>query len=515
MISLGELLAGLPVIASQPDWQRIQCTGLVSDSRQVKQGDLLISRQPVRPSGQDWPLAQRAAIWQQMQTYLDQAATLGACAILLETDQPQQFAGFQGYTGAVPVLALADLGAQAGEIAQRFYQARQPVRLPAIAAVTGTNGKTTVCRLLAELVSLSGQAAALLGTTGNGILPHLQPATHTTPDALTLQALLHQFAVQGASAICLEASSHGLDQGRLNATPITVALFTNLSRDHLDYHPDETHYGEAKRRLFAWPGLQCAVVNADDPTSDFMLQAVRTGVTVWRYSSQPQQAGQMADFYVERAAFALDGARLVIRTPQGWLTVHSPLLGRFNVSNLLAAVAGGMALGLTLAQLQAAIPQLQGAPGRMQVIADPGRLLVVDYAHTPDAVTQVLTSLRPHVTGRLHCLLGCGGDRDRGKRPLMTQAALQGADRVWLTADNPRSEAVEAILQEMQQGLTDEQQAALAVETDRRQAIRQAVAALQPGDALIVAGKGHEDYQEINGVRHWFDDAIEVAAARD
>jgi UDP-N-acetylmuramoyl-L-alanyl-D-glutamate--2,6-diaminopimelate ligase len=351
-----------------------------------------------------------------------------------------------------------------------------------------------------------------LGTTGNGIVPNLTPSTHTTLDALHLQNKLHEYSEQGASLACLEASSHGLEQGRLAGTPIEVAIFTNLTRDHLDYHGTFEAYAEAKSRLFNptyFPDLKYAIVNADDPASQLMLEHLPNNIVVWRYSMQ-----SVADFHVLKSAFTLNGATLDVQTPFGIVTLNSPLLGRFNVANLLAAVAGALALGLSLDEVVAAVPKLIGAAGRMQVIADDTLLLIVDYAHTPDALTQVLTSLRPHVEGQLTCVFGCGGDRDRGKRPLMTRAALDGADRLIVTSDNPRSESADAIIADMLQDLTTTELQRIRIEPDRRQAILNAVNDSHAGDAIVLAGKGHENYQEIDGIRHWFDDAVELAQAR-
>jgi UDP-N-acetylmuramoyl-L-alanyl-D-glutamate--2,6-diaminopimelate ligase len=455
--------------------------------------------------------AQNATIdehYAKMAGYIHSALLQDAALILSEVD-----AQTLGLNDDSRILYLADLRQRIGGITRRFNQLKKPlINSARVAAVTGTNGKTTVTRLLAELWTEAGQRSAVLGTTGNGIVPNLTPSTHTTLDALHLQNKLHDYAEQGATLACLEASSHGLEQGRLAGTPIEVAIFTNLTRDHLDYHGTFEAYAEAKSRLFNphyFPDLKYAIVNADDPASSLMLKHVPNQVLIWRYSMQ-----SAADFYVLKASFTLNGALLDVQTPFGMVTLNSPLLGRFNVANLLAAVAGALALGLSLTDVVAAVPKLIGAAGRMQVITDESLLLIVDYAHTPDALTQVLTSLRPHVAGQLTCVFGCGGDRDRGKRPLMTRAALAGADRLIVTSDNPRTEVAEAIIADMLCDLMPEELQKVTVEPDRRRAILQAVRDSQTGDAVVLAGKGHENYQEIDGVRHWFDDAVELAQAR-
>lgn len=484
------------------DIANTQIEALAIDSRHIKAGTLFFA---LKGTVSTLTQAEHLA---KMTGYIQSALSQGAALVLSEVD-----AKTLGFRHEPRIIYLADLRQRIGGIARRFNQLTQPLEKTArVAAVTGTNGKTTVTRLLAEIWTEAGQLSAVLGTTGNGIVPNLTPSTHTTLDALHLQNKLHEYAAQGATLACLEASSHGLEQGRLAGTPIEVAIFTNLTRDHLDYHGTFEAYAEAKSRLFNpayFPDLKYAIVNADDPASQLMLEHLPKDIVVWRYSMQ-----SVADFHVLKSAFTLNGATLEVQTPFGIVTLQSPLLGRFNVANLLAAVAGALALGLSLPEVVAAVPKLIGAAGRMQVIADDSLLLIVDYAHTPDALTQVLTSLRPHVDGQLTCVFGCGGDRDRGKRPLMTRAALDGADRLIVTSDNPRSESADAIIADMLQDLSAQELKKITVEPDRRQAILQAVRDSKAGDAIILAGKGHENYQEIDGVRHWFDDSVELAHAR-
>ncbi|WP_151746718.1 UDP-N-acetylmuramoyl-L-alanyl-D-glutamate--2,6-diaminopimelate ligase [Acinetobacter soli] len=396
---------------------------------------------------------------------------------------------------------------------QRAYlQHTAPVEPARIVAVTGTNGKTTISRLIAELLTLQHQTCAVMGTTGNGILPHLNPSTHTTLDALQLQSALHDYAQQGAKFAALEASSHGLEQGRLQGCAIEIAVFSNLSRDHLDYHGTLEAYAEAKSRLFAFESLKVAIIHLDDAFAPLMLQVARANPAqpkVLTYSLQ-----QAADYSVKDLSFSLEGARFTLVTPQGEYPVHSPLLGHFNVENLVASLIAAEQAGFDLAVLCASILQLKGAPGRMQVIRDQERVFVVDYAHTPDALEQVLKTLQRHVGQRLWAVFGCGGDRDRGKRPLMTQAALNGANPVILTSDNPRTENPEQIFTDMKAGIDFSGHEVYELR-DRRDAIRYVVDHAQAGDIVVIAGKGHENYQDIQGVRHWFDDVVEVQNALD
>ena len=399
-------------------------------------------------------------------------------------------------------------------------------QLPQVIAVTGTNGKTTISQLIAQLCQFSNvaqlQNSAVMGTAGNGRLDSLVQASHTTGDALAVQRFLRQMHEEGISILALEASSHGLDQQRLQAVPVTVAVYTNLSRDHLDYHPDMEDYARAKARLFDtayFPQLTHAVINADDEFASLMAEtARRSGVKVWLYSLASEQGTineivNDAYFVANKIEPSLEGVKIEVETSFGPLTLHSPLLGRFNVANLLAAVAGAMALGIELEDLPALVTKLQGASGRMQRVSieDQGAdseqgVFIVDYAHTPDALTQVLTSLKSHCSGNLWAIFGCGGDRDKGKRPLMAQAGLAVADKVVLTSDNPRSEDPEQILEDMQQGMSDEQHQKTKVIADRKQAIQYAVEHAGSQDIVVIAGKGHETYQEIKGVRHDFDD---------
>lgn len=421
-----------------------------------------------------------------------------------------------------PIVYLPNIRDYVGDLIAQSLQIQDPKPLPQIIATTGTNGKTTVSQLVAQLISFSGQKTAVMGTAGNGVLseqgvPNLTPATHTTLEVANLQQAIYDFAKQGVQVLSIEASSHGLYQQRLQGVPISVAIFTNLSRDHLDYHSDMDDYAHAKARLFDktyFPSLTHAIINLDDEFSELMTNTAKnSALTVWTYSLNDAKA----DFFAKTIAPSLTGVELSIVTPQGELKVKSPLLGRFNVANLLASIAGTVAMGLSLEQVQTAVPNLRGAIGRMDRVNSPNPqqqgCFIVDYAHTPDALEQVLTSLKSHCEGELWAVFGCGGDRDKGKRPLMAQVGLNLADKVILTADNPRTEDPNAILNDMQNGMTCEQHYKAIIEPDRRQAIEYAVANAKPNDIVVIAGKGHETYQEINGVRYDFDDKVVVSEA--
>lgn len=467
-------------------WMSEPFQGFNLDSRRIETGQIFIALTSYSQPEKTVQFAEAA---------LDK----GALAVISETD-----------LGLDSVLVCPDVRHLMGQWQKQYLQATDPVKAARILAVTGTNGKTTISRLVAELVMLQGKKCAVMGTTGNGILPNLESSSHTTLDALHLQNLLHAFAKQGAEFASIEASSHGLEQGRLNGCDIEIAAYSNLSRDHLDYHGTLEAYAEAKSRLFKFASLKVAVINVDDAHANIMLDAASSNQShpkVLTYSTS-----KAADYQVFGIQYSLNGATFHLKTEQGEFTVQSPLLGHFNIENLVASLIVAEQAGFDLKQLIADVPKLKGAPGRMQVIRDVDRLFVVDYAHTPDALTQVLKTLKRHVENQLWAVFGCGGDRDRGKRPLMTKAALEQANPIIITSDNPRTESPEQIFADMKRDIDFSQHDVHEIH-DRREAIKYAVKHAQSGDIVVIAGKGHEDYQEIDGVRHWFDDVVEVQSA--
>ncbi|MFW2076262.1 UDP-N-acetylmuramoyl-L-alanyl-D-glutamate--2,6-diaminopimelate ligase [Acinetobacter sp. ULE_I010] len=475
-------------VETKQPWMAEPFQGFSLDSRYVQSGQIFIALNSYSQPEKTVQFAQSA---------LDK----GALAIISETD-----------LGLESALVCTDVRHLMGTWQKQYLQATNPINAARILAVTGTNGKTTISRLVAELLMLQGKKCAVMGTTGNGILPNLESSSHTTLDALHLQNLLHDFAQQGAEFVSLEASSHGLEQGRLNGCDIEIAAYSNLSRDHLDYHGTLEAYAEAKSRLFKFPTLKVAVINIDDAHANIMLDAASSNQAhpkVLTYSTS-----KAADYQVFGIQYSLNGATFHLKTEQGEFTVQSPLLGHFNIENLVASLIVAEQAGFDLRQLIAVVPQLQGAPGRMQVIRDEDRLFVVDYAHTPDALTQVLKTLKRHVEHQLWAVFGCGGDRDRGKRPLMTKAALEQANPIVITSDNPRTEDSQQIFADMKRDVNFSQHDVHEIH-DRREAIKYAVKNAQSGDIVVIAGKGHENYQEIDGVRHWFDDVVEVQSAID
>lgn len=468
-------------------WYTQPFKGFCLDSRKLEAGQIFIALNSYSQP-------------EKTRLFAENALNAGALAVISETD-----------LGLANEWVCPEVRYLMGEWQKQYLQVVDPVTALRGIAVTGTNGKTTISRLIAELISSQRQGCAVMGTTGNGILPNLTPSTHTTLDALQLQNALHDYAKQGASFVALEASSHGLEQGRLNGCEIEIAVYSNLSRDHLDYHGTLEAYAAAKALLFRFTSLKAVIINLDDTHSSLMLDAAKANPSqpkILTYSLTQTNAG----YHIADLQYRLSGASFTLISPAGRYTVQSPLLGHFNVENLLASLIAAEYAGFALADLVQFVPQLKGAPGRMQVIQDAERLFVVDYAHTPDALIQVLTTLKRHVTGQLWAIFGCGGDRDRGKRPLMTQAALDHANPVVLTSDNPRTENPEQIFTDMKQGIDFADHIVHEIH-DRREAIKFAVAHAEAGDIVVIAGKGHENYQEIDGVRHWFDDVVEVQSA--
>jgi UDP-N-acetylmuramoyl-L-alanyl-D-glutamate--2,6-diaminopimelate ligase len=436
--------------------------------------------------------------------FVPDAIARGASAVLWETRSFQWDPTWQA-----PHVGVDHLQARLGPIADFIYGA--PSRKMWMAGVTGTNGKTSCAQWIAQALDMCGRRAAVLGTLGNGLVGALAPASHTTPDVTIFHELLAQFHAAGAQAVAMEVSSHGLDQGRVNGAKFDVALFTNLTRDHLDYHKTMAAYGSAKAKLFAWPGLRTAVINADDAFGQSLIDAARKrGQRTLTYGFGS------ADIAATPVSLDASGITLDVATPFGRATLRSPVVGAFNAQNLLGVLGVLLASDVTLGDAVATLARIAPPAGRMQRIGGDGKpLVVVDYAHTPDALEKVLVALRPAVPGggELVCVFGCGGDRDPGKRPLMGQVAAAHADRIVVTSDNPRSEDPVDIANAVVRGVRDAGHRRWTIEVDRRAAIAHAIGAARAADIVLIAGKGHETYQESQGKRAPFSDAQEAAAA--
>lgn len=475
---------------------------LRTDSRQVQRGDAFLA----------WPGARHDG-----RRHVSQVLAQGAAACLLEAQEavlPDETVGNQ-------LATYPRLKAASGLIAAAFYD--HPSHQLDLVAITGTNGKTSSAWWLAQALTRLGRRCAVVGTLGLGEitsdrqgLPTLKGVSSglTTPDAVVFQGALHDFVQQGVQACAVEASSIGLMEHRLQGTRVRVALFTNFSQDHLDYHGSMAAYWQAKQSLFDTPGLEAAVVNLDDPQGVALAAYVRARGAVqadrlWTFGESSKARLQAHNIR------GSSGLCFDVAEGDDCCTLETPFIGRYNVSNLLGVVATMRAMGMALADAVTACQGLLAVPGRMQTVSVPGQpCVVVDYAHTPDALHQALSALQPWVQargGQLHCVIGCGGERDRSKRPLMAAAAQALADHVVLTSDNPRHEDPVSILAHMRAGLSSHQ--GVQVVVDRAQAIVQAVAQAKPSDIVLIAGKGHEDYQDVAGVRHPFSDVQQAQRA--
>ena len=483
-------------------WLRQRVTGqLRTDSRLVQPGDAFIA----------WPGAATDG-----RLYLPSALQQGAHACVLAQEGCEPWQALSEHDQAEHKLerlaCMADLKAQTGPIAAAYYE--HPSEELDVLAVTGTNGKTSSTWWLAQALSspVLRSTCGLIGTLGVGQLPHLSSTGMTTPDPVLLQHQFREFADAGLKYCAIEASSIGLAEHRLDGTRIRVAVFTNFTQDHLDYHGSMDAYWAAKAALFSWPGLQAAVINIDDPQGALLAQQLQTqGLDVWTCSRQGTARLQA------RPLPSTEGLSFEVSLAGQTFTLQTDLIGDYNIDNLLGVMGAVCALGHSLQDAVQACAYLTAVPGRMQRVAalkTDAPLSVVDYAHTPDAIEKALSALRALAdqrAGRLWCLLGCGGDRDPGKRPLMAAAAEAGADHVVLTSDNPRTESPEAILAAMAQGLKRVDQATRMV--DRASAIAWVMAQAQDEDVVLVAGKGHETYQEIQGLRQPFSDVEQVQQA--
>lgn len=489
--------------------QGVMATGLCADSRAVAPGDVFVAYPGERADGR---------------RFMDDAVSRGAAAVLWER---------RGHAGeaalAVPNVAVTDLQALSGWIAHLAY-GRPSEQLKAV-GVTGTNGKTSVSQWIAQAFAMLGRPCAVIGTLGSGLLTDggdgrvagaMEESLNTTPDAITLHRLLAAYRRQGAQAAAMEVSSIGLHQGRVNGMRFEVAVLTNLTRDHLEYHGSMQAYAAAKELLFASPGLKTAVLNFDDALGRKIARDLAGGgVRVIGYALNPDDGNAAlraaADLMLtaEGIAAAPRGLRFTAVSPQGRADILAPVVGSFNVSNLLAVLGVLLASEVPLDQAAAVLQRLTFPPGRMQALGgDAQPLAVIDYAHTPDALEQALIALRDTavVRGkRLVCVFGCGGNRDPGKRPLMGEVAARLADAVILTSDNPRDEPPQAILADIARGAADAP--GVRVIADRAEAIRTAILEADARDVVLIAGKGHEAYQEIAGQRLPFSDVDCAAAA--
>jgi UDP-N-acetylmuramoyl-L-alanyl-D-glutamate--2,6-diaminopimelate ligase len=461
------MTASLRELLADPGVPEVMISGLCEDSRAIQSGDAFIAIQGERSDGHD---------------FVQQAQNCGAVAILCE----HQVEGAR-----VPVIVVADLKARRGALAARLYG--KPSRQLKCMDVTGTNGKTTIAHYIADIAGRIGLSAGYMGTIGWGVPGALADARLTTEDAVTVQRRLRQLVEAGHTWVAMEVSSHALTQGRVADVAFDLAVFSNLSRDHLDYHTTQEAYGRAKAELFAYPSLSVAVVNMDDPFGQRIASELRPDIRLIGY-------GRGADISWQNLTYTDYGVRGRWRTPWGDAELKLPVAGEFSVANMAAAVGALCGSGLAFEAVIDAAAGVAAVPGRMEFFHAKGQpTVVVDFAHTPDALDKMLEALRHHTSGRLVCVFGCGGDRDPGKRPLMAEAAERRADVLWLTSDNPRSEDPERILDSIAAGLSGT--ACTHRCADRGEAIARALDGAGVEDLVVVAGKGHENYQETGGVR--------------
>jgi len=485
---LGQVGLPIPSALVNAQLQSISC-----DSRRISGGTLFLGLPGTTVDG--------GRFWRQVLADGAAAAVISQAAAAADPPSPSD-----------PVVVVPDpVALWAGELAAAFWQ--HPSQRLRLIGVTGTNGKTTTTHLIEHLTAESGRPAALFGTLINRWPGYSVTAQHTTAFADQLQNQLSLAVEAGAMVAAMEVSSHALDQQRIAGCRFSGAVFTNLTQDHLDYHLSMEAYFEAKALLFSSPLLQGgAVVNVDDPWGAKLAERLQAaGTTCWRSSlARPD-----AELTIRDLQMAPDGVRGVLTTPEGHGPFVSPLVGRFNLMNLLQAVGILQLQGLPLSRLLEAIPSFRGVPGRMERVSAPAAgespAVLVDYAHTPDGLENALSACRPFTKGRLICVFGCGGDRDRGKRPQMGEIAARLADRVVVTSDNPRSEDPQRILADVRAGIANT--TAVVVEVDRAKAIAEAIASAAPDDLVLIAGKGHEDYQILATGKIHFDDREEAEKA--
>ena len=487
---LSHLLAGLIVVAPADDRE---IGGVTADSRRVRPGDLFLACAGIGGHGAD---------------FIPQALERGAAAVVYG-DDARLPGGLEGR--GVPLIPLPAAAFEPAEIAARYHG--RPAAALTVVGITGTNGKTSCCHYLAQALEAEGVPCGVIGTLGYGPRHELRPASHTTPDAVTLQALLAEMRDAGIGRVVMEVSSHALDQGRVAAVDFDCALFTNLSHEHLDYHGDLASYARCKQRLFHVPGLRAAAINGDDPEGLRLLAALPPAVHAVAYGMDGAVAGRDDACFVHGEVLRADGAglELAIRSSWGEGRLHSSLLGRFNAANLLASLSVLLLMEMPLEVALQRLAAARAVPGRMERFGGgDAPLAVVDYAHTPAALEAVLLTLRALQPARLWCVFGCGGERDADKRPAMGRIAERYAQRLIVTDDNPRGEDPAAIVSQILSGMA--RPAAVEVIHDRAAAIARALEQAAPGDVVLIAGKGHECWQLVAERRIPFSDREQVAA---
>ena len=463
-VQLNNLLQGIATVNS--DFGDILVNDIVLDSRKVGYQDVFVALKGERADGYQ---------------FISSAVKNGASAILVDNTALQNDLEL-----SIPVVKVNQLKTKLPRIADNCYG--NPSAAMTLIAVTGTNGKTTCAHLIAQALKMLSVSTAIIGTAGQGLIGDLSATSLTTPDVFELRRLLAQFRQQEVEAVAFEASSHGIEQGRLDGLKIDLAVFTNLSHDHLDYHNDLAEYAQAKLKLFQFPCLSNAVMNADTPlVEDFVEQT--SAEKIWFYGQ-----ADFSDVRLIKSEVLPDGLKLSVQTKSGQYQFTSNLIGNINVENLLAVFTTLLAYGYTEEKICRVMPKLESVPGRMEMFGGGSKpMVIVDYAHTPDALEKALASLKDHVNGQLYCVFGCGGDRDKDKRPKMGAAVEQNADVAVITDDNPRHEESRDIIADVLTGMSGKPK----IISDRPQAVKWVINNAKKGDIILIAGKGHETTQQI------------------
>lgn len=475
------MIAYQPAAEMLAAFAHLGVTGITSDSRRVRAGMAFAAYPGEAGDGR---------------RHIAAAIAAGALVVIWEAtafEWPAEFTHMANF-------AVPDLRDALGDIAAVVYG--NPSKAMWVIGVTGTNGKTSCTQWIAQSLNVLARKTVVIGTLGNGIPPDLHYTGNTTPDATVVQAVMRDYRELGVTAVAMEVSSHGLDQGRVHGVQFDVAVLTNFSQDHLDYHGDMANYAAAKSKLFSWVNLRYAILNSDDVLGRELV-STSSAAKVVTYGFE------VADVRGSDLQLSLTGLSMQVDTPWGAGRINSALLGRFNAHNLLATLAALLVSDVTFTDALRVLALVRPVAGRMQTLGGGKQpLVVVDYAHTPDALEKVLQTLRElNPAGKLWCVFGCGGERDAGKRPLMGAAASHYADSVMVTSDNPRSEQPQQIIDAIRAGMNGQEM----VEADRALAINSVIAQAQVGDVVLIAGKGHEDYQEVAGVKYPFSD-VQVAA---
>ncbi len=491
---LSEICQGVITLDESMD---LEVNGIQSDSREISHGDVFC-----------------ACVGQIMdgRRFIAKAIEKGAVCVLAEAESEQELQAFLPEPCAVPVIPVANLSTQLGCLADNFFQ--HPSAQMTVMGVTGTNGKTSVAHFFAKALTVLGVKAGIMGTNGCGFPDALEKSRFTTPMPVEFHRQLHDLHQRGAEAVGMEVSSHGLDQHRVQGCHFSMAVFTNLTRDHLDYHGDMQHYANAKRQLFDFPDLQCAILNGDDPYGTTWSKELAERLPVYVYSTRAHCPLPKNATLIQARDVQLDHAGISARicTPWGEGDFTSPLFGRFNLQNLLAVLTCLCVMGYEFNNVLDCLSHINGIDGRMQVFGGGDHpTVIVDYAHTPDALEKALMAIKEHCHGHITCVFGCGGERDQGKRPLMAAMAEQFSDQIIVTNDNPRHEDPQQICRDIIAGIRGHGKT--IIELDRQQAIFAAIKNASAKDVILIAGKGHEDYQILGDERVHFSDQQQVLAA--